>query len=87
VLRKERLQTVTELHTTFMNVNASIMNSTLPFELAVAHTANSLANVDQNIIPSTASRPISSHQIVYTYVDGSYIPYCLADQEVDPKSL
>jgi hypothetical protein len=74
-----------ELHTTFMNVNASIMNSTLPFELAVARTANSLAFVNQDIVPGSATRPISFHRVLYTYVNISYNPYYPADLEVDPK--
>jgi hypothetical protein len=74
-----------ELLTTFTNVNASIMNSTLPFELAVARTANSLSLVNQDIVPPSATRPISFHRVLYTYVSISYTPYYPADLEVDPK--
>lgn len=61
-----------ELHTTFTNVNASIMNSTLPFEQAITPEANSLAFVHQQVSPALGRRPWSVHQAYYRHVQLLY---------------
>jgi hypothetical protein len=48
-----------ELHTTFTNVNSSIMNPTLPLKLAVAPNATSLARFGQLHYDPDVPRPMT----------------------------
>jgi hypothetical protein len=73
-----------QLHTTFTNVNASTMNPTLPFELAVAPNATSLADLSRSVSVSGVARPVTSHRMLYRYVNRSYTPNHSAYREVDP---
>ncbi|KAJ8115503.1 hypothetical protein OPT61_g2868 [Boeremia exigua] len=61
----------TELVTAFVNVNASTMNSTMTYERAITADANSLAYVDQAVMPaSQLRRMMSYHRIHYMGASG-----------------
>jgi hypothetical protein len=83
-----------ELHTTFTNVNASTMNSTLAFELEATLAfeleatpkANSLALFQKGATRSNRGN-VSENRILYKYVNTSYTPNHFADREVDPTFL
>jgi hypothetical protein len=72
-----------ELHTTFTNVNASTMNSTLAFELEATPKANSLALFQEGGTRSNRGN-VSGDEILYKYVKSSYTPNYSADRGSGP---
>ncbi|KAJ4982633.1 hypothetical protein SVAN01_11870 [Stagonosporopsis vannaccii] len=61
----------TELVTAFVNINASTMNSTMTYGRAIAADANSLAYVDQAVMPASQSRRMMSYyRVLYMGASG-----------------